>query len=315
MAMRFGLHTRPHDASMDALRRLWQYAEEAGFDWLSVYDHPFYAGNLLRHLRSQPVFESVAALAVMAATTRRARLGCIVFCVPYRNPCLLAKSAVTIDHISGGRFEVGLGAGWFEAEFREFGYGFPPLADRLDQLEEAIQVIRSLFQDERTTFHGRHYQVTDAICAPKPIQRSMPIWVGGMGERRTLAIAARYADGWNAYDLGPGAFRHKSRVLDTWCEKMGRDPATIPRTLNLGFYMGADEATAERKRRAIFATMDEALREGQIVGTARQVADRMGEYAAAGVHQINVTVPPPVDWDALHAFVEGVMRVFPSRPQ
>jgi len=310
MPFGFGLQTRPHDASIADLRRLWRYAEDSGFDWLSIYDHPFYAGNLVRHQRTQPVFESVAALALMAATTQRVRLGCVVFCVPYRNPCLLAKSAVTIDHISGGRFEIGLGAGWFEAEFREFGYGFPPLAERMDRLEEAIQIIRSLFQDQRTTFHGRHYQINEAICSPKPIQRSMPIWVGGMGEKRTLAIAARYADGWNAYDLGPGAFRHKSLVLDRWCEKLGRDPAGIPRTLNLGFYMGVDEATAERKRRTIFATMDDELREGQIVGTVQQVTDRMGEYVVAGVNQVNVTVPPPVDWDALHAFVEGVMPAF-----
>jgi F420-dependent oxidoreductase-like protein len=313
MALRFGLHTRPHDISMEDLRRLWTHAEAVGFDWLSLYDH-FYAGNLVRHTRSQPVFETVAALAALAATTQRARLGSVVFCVPYRNPCLLAKSAVTIDHISGGRFEIGLGAGWFEAEFREFGYGFPPLADRLDQLEEAVQIIRSLFQDEQTTFHGRHYQITNAVCQPKPVQRSLPIWVGGMGEKRTLAIAARYADGWNAYDISPEVFRRKSDVLDAWCAKVGRDPAVIRRSVNLGFYMGADARTAERKRQAIFATMDDALRAGQMVGTAREVADRFGEYAKAGVHQINVTVPPPVDWDALHAFVEDVMPAFRSRP-
>lgn len=312
MTIRFGLHTRPHDISMEDLRQLWRYAEDVGFDWISVYDH-FYAGNLVRHKRTQPVFETVATLAALAATTRRVRVGCLVFCVPYRNPCLLAKAAITIDHISGGRAEIGLGAGWFEEEFREFGYSFPPLADRLDHLEEAIQIIRSLLRDERTTFHGRHYQVTNAVCAPKPLQSAMHLWVGGMGEKRTLGIAARYADGWNAYDIAPGVFRHKSQVLDKWCERVGRDPAGIPRTLNLGFYMGADERSAEQKRRAIFAGMDDALREGQLVGTARDVTDRVGEYMAAGVHQINVAVPPPVDWDALHAFVENVMPVFGSR--
>jgi F420-dependent oxidoreductase-like protein len=298
---------------MDELKKFWRYGEAVGFDWISVYDH-FYAGPIGQSFRrDQPVFESVSTMAALAATTSQVRVGCVVFCVVYRNPALLAKAVATIDHISGGRAELGIGAGWIEDEFRDFGYGSPAVGQRLDQLEEGVQIIRSLFEHDSTTFHGKCYALSNAVCAPKPLQKRLRIWVGGMGEKRTLRIAARYADGWNAYNIAPDVFRHKNKVLDMWCEKERRDPASIPRTINLGFSLGADETSADSKRKHIMTRMNEIAQQGELLGTSQEVIDRIGRYVDAGVQQINIGVSPPLDWEALNAFVERVLPVHQAR--
>lgn len=305
--MKFGLHTRPHSIAMPDLMRLWRYGEASGFDWISVFDH-FYGGSAAG--KPLPTFECLTTMAALAATTERVRVGCMVACMLYRPPSVFAKAAVTIDHISGGRSEFGLGAGWLEEEFRDFGYDFPPVGERLDCLEEAICVLRALFEQPEATFHGRHYCLRDAVCRPKPLQARLPLWIGGLGERRTLHLAARHADGWNVHDVAPDVFRHKSRILDRWCEEEGRDPGMIRRSLNVGFLMAADEATAEERRRAATATLGERRAGGELFGTVPEVTDRIGQYRDAGVEQINIGVGPPVDWDALAAFIEEVAPQF-----
>ena len=179
MSIKLGIHTGPQDLTMQELQRIWTRADEAGFHWASVWDH-FYANPL--QSREDPCFEAVSSMMGIAATTQNMRVGCLVFCTLFRNPGLLAKAAVTIDHLSGGRVELGLGAGWFEEEFREFGYDFPPLGKRMDQLEEAIQVIRSLLRDPVTTFKGEYYELDGAVCSPKPMNPALRIWIGGRGE-------------------------------------------------------------------------------------------------------------------------------------
>lgn len=307
MALKFGLHTRPYNISMPELMHLWRHGEDAGFDWISVFDH-FYAGSAAG--KHRPNYECLTALAALAATTQRVRVGCMAACMLYRHPSLFAKAAVTIDHISGGRAEFGLGAGWLEEEFRDFGYDFPPIGKRLDHLEEAIRIIRALFEQPAVTFEGACYQLHDAVCLPKPLQSRLPLWIGGLGERRTLHLAARYADGWNVHDVGPAVFAHKNQVLDHWCEQENRDPATIRRSLNIGFQMGADPVSAERKRQAVMKALPALRAEGELLGTAAEARDRIGQYADAGAGQINIGVGPPVDWDALAAFTEEVMPHF-----
>lgn len=303
MPLRFGLHTGPQNVEVAELQRLWRRADEAGFYWVSVWDHLY--ANPLRD-RTEPCFEAVATMAALAATTRHVRVACLVFCVPFRNPALLAKAVVTIDHLSGGRAELGLGAGWLAEEFLEFGYRFPTLGERLDQLEEAVQIVRALLREGTVTFEGRHFRVAGAVCAPRPLQPRLRIWLGGSGRRRTPRLAARYADGFNVPFVSPAGFRERTAVLDRECERLGRDPRQIMRTVNLGFYMGADAAAAAPKREEV-ARLDEERRPGMLVGTPREVIGRLEEYAAAGVEGVNLSIRPPVDWDALEAFVVDVM--------
>ncbi|HEU5322474.1 MAG TPA: LLM class flavin-dependent oxidoreductase, partial [Methylomirabilota bacterium] len=224
--MTFGIHLGHVGGPLAEMRRLWRFADGRGFDWFSVSDHfqesPPQGGGL-------DCFESVSMLAAAALETARVRLGCLVFCINYRNPGLLAKALSSIDHLSGGRVECGIGAGWHAGEYRAFGIPFEPIGVREDQLEEYAQVLRLLFDPDRprADFAGEHFRLADAPSNPKPVQRRLPIWIGGRGEKRTLRAAARHADGWNAPYLGPGEWKAKSAVLDDWCAREGRDPRSI----------------------------------------------------------------------------------------
>ena len=306
MATDIGIHTGPQEISMQDLRRIWQRADESGFRWVSVWDH-FYANPLKD--RNDPCFEGVAAMAALAALTQRVQVGCLMFCALYRSPGLLAKAAVTIDHISNGRANLGVGAGWFKEEFEDYGYRFPPIGERFEHMEEALQIIRGLFEQESVTFKGRHYQVNNAVCSPKPVQKRLPIWVGGRGPERTPQTAARYADGFNVPYISPDEYKQRQQVVDETCHKIKRDPRSIRRTVNLGFYMGADAKSAEKNRERT-QRFTEEQRGGFLVGTAQEVTDKMEKYAQAGAQGINIAIRPPVDWDALEAFIEQIMPEF-----
>lgn len=306
MPIKLGIHTGPQDLSMAELHRLWKRADEAGFHWISVWDH-FYANPL--EDRNNPCFEAVASMASLASVTSRVRVGCLVFCTWFRNPGLLAKAAVTIDHISNGRCELGLGSGWFEEEFREFGYGFPPIKERVDQREEAVQVIKSLFEDPVTNFKGRYFDIQGAVCAPKPLQKKLPIWIGGRGPRRTARLVAQYGDGHNLAYVSPEEFKTYQEGLGRACEQVKRDPATITRSVNLHFHMGADEAGAKVARDKL-QKFPSGQRLGAVTGTAPEVIDRVAEYMEAGADGLNIAFRPPLDWDAIEAYIERVLPVF-----
>lgn len=306
MALQLGVHTGPQDLSMEDLKRIWQMADDGGFHWVSVWDH-FYANPLTD--RNNPCFEAVAAMSALAALTKRVRVGCLMFCSLFRNPGLLAKAAVTVDHISGGRAELGMGGGWFEEEFREFGYDFPPVAQRLDMLEEGLQIVRSLLREPVTHFSGKHYQLEGAVCAPKPVNPRLRIWVGGRGPRRTPRLAAQYADGFNTPYLSPEDFAERMQTLDAACEKHGRDPREITRTVNVHFMSGADEAGAKRNRERA-AQMPAAHQGGILTGTAQEVIDKLGAYERAGAGGVNIAIRPPLDWDAYQAYIEQVLPHF-----
>ncbi|MGH7821321.1 MAG: LLM class flavin-dependent oxidoreductase, partial [Candidatus Binatia bacterium] len=191
--MKFGLHTGPQDCTYADLLRAWKMAEDNDFEWVSVWDHFYPAGTD----PTGTCFEGVSIMTALAGATKRVRVGCLVFCMAYRHPAVLANAAVTIDHVSGGRLELGLGCGWSQVEFDAYGIPFLPIRDRLDQLEEAARIIRSLFDEETTTFAGKYWRLADARCEPKPLQKRPRIWIGGGGERRLLRMVAKYADAWN----------------------------------------------------------------------------------------------------------------------
>jgi alkanesulfonate monooxygenase SsuD/methylene tetrahydromethanopterin reductase-like flavin-dependent oxidoreductase (luciferase family) len=247
----------------------------------------------------------------------------MVYCVVYRNPGLLAKSLTTIDHISGGRVDCALGAGWHQIEAQAFGFDFPSIGVREDMLEEYAQIMRQLFdpQQRRVTFTGKHFKLDHAPNNPKPIQPRIPIWIGGRGEKRTLRAVARYADGWNGAYVGPDEWKHKSSVVDQWCEKEGRDPKSIARTVNLGFYLGADAkgaAHGEAIYQRHFGGRSDGReqRTGFLRGTTKDVLDMVGAFRDAGCTRLNIAFREgPYDWDALHAFAEQVLPAFGVRKE
>ena len=309
MPITFGVHIGPQNINIEDLRRLWTYADQHGFKWISVWDHFYEAppvdGNSTH-------FEAVALMSAIACETRNVEIGNYVFCMTYRNPALLTKSLITIDHLSGGRCAIGLGAGWHEMEHAGYGYPFRPPKQRLDMLEEGVRVMRMLLEQDRTTFDGEYFHMNNAAMYPKPLHR-MPIWIGGQGEKRTLRIAARHADGWNVPYIGPDVFKHKSEVLDRWCEKEGRDPATIKRSINLGFYMAPTDAagaTARERLQQQWAAAASTRAGGMLTGGPSDVVDQVGQFADVGVTALNIAFRPPVDWEALQAFVEDVMPKF-----
>ncbi|HUF14527.1 MAG TPA: LLM class F420-dependent oxidoreductase [Acidimicrobiia bacterium] len=227
--MRFGLKLS-QKATIDEHRAVWRIADDEGFDHCWNMDH-FAA---LGEDPAGDIFEAWTLLAAMAEGTTHTRIGCMVTGNTYRHPAVLAKMAVTLDHISHGRLEFGLGAAWAENEHRMLGLEFGTVGERLDRLEDACQIITSLWTAPTTTFAGAHYQLEKAIAEPKPVQRPYPpIWIGGSGPKRTLRIVARYADVWNMPGGTPAELARSSRVLDQHCADVGRDPAEIRRTVQV----------------------------------------------------------------------------------
>ena len=307
MTVSFGVHIGQQNLPMDDMRQLWRQLEEAEIDWISVWDHfyeaPYQGG-------SQPHFEALTTLGALAAETSRVRIGCLVFYVGYRNPALLAKATATLDHLSGGRFELGLGAGWHIHEATAYGYAFPDICTRLDMLDESAEVVRCLLEQPRTTFSGKHFQVDDATCWPKPVQRRLPIWIGGRGERRTLEIAARRADGWNAAYTSAAEFARLNAVLDHWCEAGGRDPSTIVRGANVAFHLGMDDAAAKRERaelESVWGGQAGRIAEGALLGTPNSALERLMAYVEGGADAVNIALRAPWNDDALQAYLGEVL--------
>ena len=227
--LRFGIKLS-QDATIDQYKAVWRIADEARFDHCWNMDHFASLGGD----DTKDIFEAWTALAGMAALTSHVRIGCSVTGNTYRHPAELAKMAVTVDHLSGGRLEFGIGSAWAENEHTMLGLPFGTAGDRADRLEEALKIITSLWTEPRTTHDGKHYQLKDAVAEPKPLQNPYPpIWIGGSGRKRTLRMAAQYAAVWNAAGGTPPDVAEASAVLDQHCADIGRDPATIRRSVQI----------------------------------------------------------------------------------
>jgi F420-dependent oxidoreductase-like protein len=205
-------------------------AEEHGFDSVWVMDH-LYQIEVVGP-KEDPMLEAYTLLAGIAARTRTARLGTMVTGVTYRNPALLAKIVTTLDVVSSGRAILGLGAAWNDDEHAGYGYDFPPAGERLDRLEEALQICRAMFTEPAPSFQGRHYRISSVLNNPKPVRGRIPVLIGGGGEKRTLKLVALYGDACNLFG-DPDAVRHKLDVLERHCADVGRDPAEITKTILL----------------------------------------------------------------------------------
>jgi F420-dependent oxidoreductase-like protein len=222
------------------MREVWIAADQAGFDHLWIMDHfmPLVrsATGWYQFEPDDPVFEAWTTLAAMAEVVKRIRIGINVTGNLYRNPSVLAKTAATVDQFSNGRLEFGIGASWAEFEFTSLGIPFPPARERMDRLAEACEVLKLLWTKDVADFEGSHYQLKGAIAEPKPVQKPYPpFWIGGSGEKRLLRIAAQHADVWNIVGAPPDEASRLSRVLDTHCEEVGRNPAEIRRSIGVPF--------------------------------------------------------------------------------
>ncbi|MGB0112083.1 MAG: LLM class flavin-dependent oxidoreductase [Ilumatobacteraceae bacterium] len=217
-----------------------------------------------------------------------------------------------VDHISGGRFEPGFGAGWHAPEFRAHGYDFPDVGVRFDMLTEGFEIITSMLSDaDTTTFSGEHYRTDAVTCVPGPFGGGIPLWTGGTGTTRTPRNAAKYCAGWNVPYVGPAEFRQLNDRLDAACEAIGRDPASLQRSVNLAFHIGATPADATAELDRITAQwgpeMAERVTAGALTGTPDQALERIAEYRAAGADLVNIALRLPVDTDALDAYLTDVV--------
>jgi F420-dependent oxidoreductase-like protein len=284
-------------------------AEEAGFDSLFVMDHLHQIGNV--GPETNWMLEGNAVLAALAARTSRASLGLMVGGVTYRNPALLAKITTTIDVISGGRALLGIGAAWFEGEHVAYGFEFPPLKERFERLEEALQICRAMFTEERPGFEGRHYRIDRVLNNPRPIRGDIPILIGGSGERKTLRLVAQYADGSNVFG-DVDQVRHLVEVLERHCEGVGRDPAEITKTRLGALAIGRTHEEAERKLdiiRSRSSMPEERIRMLATLGDPDEVAERAQEFLEAGLDGLIFNMPDVEDLEAVRLAGEALAGV------
>jgi F420-dependent oxidoreductase-like protein len=293
----FGVHTGLQNTSIGELQSLWRRIEDHGFHWISIWDH-FYAAD---GTGNPHCLEAVASHAALAATTSRVRCGSLVYSVGYRHPAILANTMATLDQLSDGRITLGLGAGWLVAEYEAYGIPFPEGPVRLRQEEEAIQCIRGLLTQDVTSFDGEFFSLTDAQCEPKPVQERLPLWIGGGGEKVTLRIAARHADGWNAAFISPSDYAHKAQVLARHCADAGRDPATIQKTVNTPL------AWDDMALSAQFGKITEFVRPSVLTGSTQEVLDKVGAYRDAGAEMLILAMRAPFDVDGLDRFAAEVL--------
>jgi F420-dependent oxidoreductase-like protein len=287
--MRFGLQlprvTRPglsgHDY-FEHLVELCAVAEFAGFDSVWIGDHLLH-GN---PDDTDPLPDALTLLAGLASCTGRMQLGALVAPVTFRPPALAAKIVTTLDAISGGRAVMGLGAGWNAEEHRRYGISFPPLRERMERLEDAAAIARTMFDEAVPTYRGRHHSVEAALNHPRPQRGSIPIVIGGNGERRTLRIAARYADACNLTVADPQLVRRKLAVLDRHCEELGRDPATVARTRGGGLVIAPTHEQARRDAETLRSTIGltpERFAGWAVVGTPDEVRHEVQAGFDAGL--------------------------------
>jgi len=262
--------------SWDTVLTLAQHVERSGWDGIWYADH-FMPNSTSAEGPAHEVWSMLSALAV---SVPRLRIGPLVLGNTYRHPAVVAKMAATLDHISGGRLVLGMGAGWQENEHSKYAMQYHTVGKRLRMLDEACQVIKALFNDERANFDGRYYQLIDAPLDPKPLQKKLPLMIGGAGEKVTLRIVAQLADEWNIWG-DVERLQQKMSILDQHCERHDRDPASIQRSAAVLVHLSDDPKVVKRLR-------DEPQSRPTIAGNAAQLAEIVAEYATAGVQELIV---------------------------
>jgi F420-dependent oxidoreductase-like protein len=319
MTMKFGLIVPQgwrmdlvgiHDPveAYETMTQVAQTADELGYDSIWLFDH----FHTVPVPTQEVTFECWTSTAALARDTKRVRVGQIVTCNSYRNPALLAKMASTVDVLSHGRLTFGIGAGWYEHEYRAYGYEYPDDPVRLRHLREGVQIILKMWHDEEAYFEGNYYQVRGAINQPKGVQKPhIPLLIGGGGEKVTLKLVAQYADACNIGYLEPEATARKFEIMHEHCEKVGRDYHDITRTILLNCSIDErDERALERAQTANFARNTrgpEHLRTRSLVGTAEMIQQRLAEYEQSGAQEVILYFPAPERLESLRMFAREVM--------
>jgi F420-dependent oxidoreductase-like protein len=275
----------------DSMLGVARLAEELGFESVWVYDH----FHTVPVPTQEATHEAWTLMAALGAATTRVRLGQMCTCIGYRHPMYLAKVAATVDAVSGGRTEMGIGAGWYEHEWNAYGYGFPSAGDRIAMLAEGVEIMRQAWAEGVATFAGEHYQVDGAICRPKPLQDGgIPLWIAGGGEKKTLRIAAEHA-AYTNFDGTQEGFRRKSQVLADHCRDLGRPFEAITRSANYNVVIGRDAGEVEDRLRRMeehyrpflsaeqLASNLQQYRTGPLVGTPEQIVERLQELRTEGL--------------------------------
>src|SRR2546426_4490919 len=309
MALKFGLLV-PQGWTMDLARikdpveayetmtGVAQTADEVGFASAWLVDH----FHTIPHPSQEVTFECWMSTAALARDTRNIRIGQMVTCNGYRHPALLAKMASTVDVLSHGRLNFGIGAGWYEHEYRAYGYEYPDAPTRLRYLREAVQVVLAMWTQEEAHFEGKYYQVHGAINQPKGVQKPhIPLLIGGGGEKVTLKLVAQYADACNISNPDVAMLEHKLAVLKTHCEGIGRDYHTIKRTVLL------DCAIAETEEAALAKSVS-FPREQALIGTPEMIRQRLAEYERAGAQEMILWMPDAKDLQSIRLFASECMQ-------
>jgi len=288
---------------VDHLKKVVQKAERGGFDSFWVMDH-FHQIQIVGQPR-EPMLEGWMTQAVVAALTERMKLGTLVTGIVYRHPSVLAKMGATLDVLSKGRLFMGIGAAWNEEEAAAYGIPFPNLGERMGRLEEAVQVIHRMWTEERASFTGDYYQLNNAYCNPKPIQKPRPpIMIGGVGERRTLKIAAKYADACNIFG-SVKTIRQKLGVLHEHCQSLGRDYDSILKTKLCHVVI---DKSSTRAAEVVMKLPEDRRREYAIYGTPEEVRKEVEAFRDAGIEYLIVNLEPDVELQALDLFANEVVN-------
>lgn len=303
-----GIPVEDHWSTMLATART---IESCGYEGLWVFDH----FHTVPVPTQQVTYEAWTLMAALAAATDTVRLGQMCTCTPYRQPSYLAKVASSIDVISGGRVDMGIGAGWYEHEFDGYGYEFLEPAERIAMLREGVEIMQQMWTDDEVHYEGRYYTLKGAICQPKPMQKpSIPTWIAGGGEQLTLRVVARYAQCSN-WAGSIDEWKHKSELLAQHCSAVGRDFGEITRSTNLTTFCVADEAAAEAKlawfrdKMAPFVDPDDVIRRyGLVARTPEQIVEHLSPYRAAGCDYLIVNLPDAAyDPSGLELFASQVI--------
>jgi F420-dependent oxidoreductase-like protein len=310
--IRFGIQTPNQNTTWEELRDVWKDAEALGFDSAWLFDHlaPIF-GDI-----DGPCLEGWTTLAALATETQRLRLGLLVTGNTYRNPALVAKMATTVDRISGGRVILGIGAGWFEAEHRAYGFHFGTARERAERLDEALAVITKLWTEDHPSFRGKYYTLDRAPFAPGNVQKPHPpIVIGGQGKQWIVPLVGRWADGWNALpEVDPAGIRERRQIIADECARVGRTPCPDDVSIMLPLVaitriplagpavrLGARAVVRKELARSILADSPDAI------------VERLQGYVDAGVNEVIVSLRPPFDRDLLRRFAAEVMpRVRPA---
>lgn len=304
MSVQFGVHLGIQNADVGQLRQLWKWLDANGVDWISLWDHLYEAPPAGG---TQPHFEAFSMLGALAVDTQNARLGCLVFCSQYRNIGLLTKGSISVDHLSGGRFEMGMGSGWHEQEAKAFGFDFPSQGQRFAVLEGQLQAINAWRNGDRVTQVSPSVELTDAAMLPGPMG-TMPLWIGGLGPKQTLRMAGKYADGWNGAYASPQHYRELNKILDDWCLQAGRKPQDVERSINLSYALSTDDVgVVLTSLENQWGGASERIISGSLLGRPKDAIEQIAAFVDAGAQLVNIAIRPPWDMELLAEYVQEVI--------